>query len=307
MPPRISHLPGRLAVRLAACCAAAAALMLPALAPSSPAATGHVTVRQRPESHAPRTLLVRFAAGVRSSEARALVARAGGRPGPAVGATGFVKVTAPSGGLARLARRLRGDGRVTAVALDDARAAAAQPNDPLWAPGLPFDDQDYQRNIRLPAAWDLSRGAPDETIAVVDTGVRADNPDLVGRVAPGLDVLDPGQPPDDTSGHGTMVAGIAAAATDDGILIAGVAWNATILPVKVMNGFGVGRDSDIAAGITWAADHGARVILLALAGPDDSPVLRSAVDYALGKDAVVVAAAGASAAPDGLPGASRPM
>ena len=176
-----------------------------------------------------------------------------------------------------------------------------------------------------PLAWDLSKGAPRETFGSPWSTPGSGGPTTrtlaqagpLGRRAP----FDPcwirPPAPDDhlPSGHGTMVAGIAAAATDNGILIAGVAWDAHVLPVKVMNAFGLGLgDSDIAARhlfFTWAADHGAEGDpARPWRGRTTQPGVGcdAAVDYApLGKDAVVVAAAGASAAPDGFPGASRPM
>jgi subtilisin family serine protease len=91
-----------------------------------------------------------------------------------------------------------------------------------------------------------------------------------------------------------MVAGIIAAETNNAEGIAGVAWNAKVMPVKVLNSQGKGTDSDIVQGIKWAADHGARIINMSLGGPDDSPALHDAVKYAVGKGAVVIVAAGNS-------------
>src|SRR5205823_15048136 len=124
------------------------------------------------------------------------------------------------------------------------------------------------------------------------TGVDAQQPDLVGRVLPGYDFVDDSSDTSDRLGHGTFVAGVAAADTNNGIGIAGVAWNASILPVKVLDRSGGGTDAQIAAGITWAADNGASVINLSLGGPESSEVLRNAIEYALSKNVVVVAAAG---------------
>src|SRR5207249_1118948 len=112
------------------------------------------------------------------------------------------------------------------------------------------------------------------------------------RIAPGLDVVNGDSYPSDDNGHGTMVAGIAAAAGNNALGTAGVAWDATILPVKVLNAQGSGTDADVATGITWAADQGASVINLSLGGPSPSPVLEDAVDYARSKGALVVCAAG---------------
>src|SRR3954453_11970151 len=134
-------------------------------------------------------------------------------------------------------------------------------------------------------------------IAVVDSGVDPDHPEQADRLPPGRDYVGGDlDPRDDTigdgRGHGTQVAGIAAAATDDARGIAGVGWGARILPVKVLDRFGSGYDSDIAAGMTWAADQGADVINLSLGGAADSAVLRDAAAYAGSRVSVVVAAAG---------------
>ena len=100
-----------------------------------------------------------------------------------------------------------------------------------------------------------------------------------------------GSPADD-DGHGTFVAGVAAAATDNDRGVAGVAWGTRVMPVKVLGADGTGSDADIAEGIGWATEHGADVILLALGGPDDGAVLRSAIENARAQGVVVVAAAG---------------
>jgi serine protease len=273
--------------------------------PRHPAVRAEAAVQ--PGAHAPGTLLVRFREGVPPARAASLLRRRRATLGGRIGATTFFRVTT-SRPLARLAGELRADASVGAVALDYARRAAGGPNDPLWIGDVHLYSQQALRQIGLPDAWELSRGSPSEALAIVDTGVDLLNPEIAPHLAPGLNVLDPGKPPQDTSGHGTMLAGIVAATPDNGIGIAGVAWNATIIPVKVMSAGSraVASDSDIAAGITWAADHGARVMLLAFAGSDDSPVLREAVAHALSRDVVVVAAAGASAAP-GERGLSRPM
>jgi hypothetical protein len=97
--------------------------------------------------------------------------------------------------------------------------------------------------------------------------------------------------PDDDFGHGTMVAGIAAAGTNNGG-VAGAAWQGRIMPIKVLDSTGSANDDDIAAGITFAVDHGASVINLSLGGPGASTTLQTAIDYATSHNVVVVAAAG---------------
>jgi type VII secretion-associated serine protease mycosin len=147
------------------------------------------------------------------------------------------------------------------------------------------------RNILAEQAWDITTGA-EMVVAVIDTGVDGGHPDLRGKVLPGFNALSGGSNAGDDNGHGTAVAGLIAANTDNGIGIAGLCWGCRILPVKVLDARGRGDDAGVAAGIRWAADNGARVINLSLGGAGESQVLREAVDYAVGKGALLVAASG---------------
>ena len=149
----------------------------------------------------------------------------------------------------------------------------------------------------MPQAWDRTQGSTSQVIAVVDTGVNGSHEDLYGRVLGGYNALTntltAANASTDDNGHGTMTAGIAAANTNNGLGIAGVAWaGGRVMPVKVLDAKGSGWDSDIAEGITWAANHGAKVINLSLGGYEDNPVLHDAIASASAKGAVVVAASG---------------
>lgn len=148
------------------------------------------------------------------------------------------------------------------------------------------------------SAWNTTKGGG-ITVAVVDTGVAANHPDLVGKVLPGREFLNGNTQRDvspmfDDCGHGTHVAGTIAAVPNNGIGIAGAAPNVKILPVRVLsaaNSCG-GWSSDVSKGIVWAANRGARVINLSLGGPGPDSALAQAVSYARSRGAVVVAAAG---------------
>ena len=130
------------------------------------------------------------------------------------------------------------------------------------------------------------------TIAVIDTGVDLGHPDLSSKLVAGYDFANGDNDPQDDEGHGTHVAGIAAAATNNNVGVAGVAWGAHLMPVKVLDSSGSGYTSDIAQGITWAVDHGARILNLSLGGPGYSSTLADAVAYAYTRNALVIAAAG---------------
>ncbi|MBU3665034.1 MAG: peptidase S8 [Chthoniobacterales bacterium] len=164
------------------------------------------------------------------------------------------------------------------------------PNDPYYAAY-----QWHLPKVVAPAAWDFTTGSAGVTVAVVDSGVQATHPDLAGRVLPGYDFVNSDADPADDNGHGTAVAGVAAAKGNDGIGVAGAAWDVAILPVKVMNSSGSGSYSAIANGIAYSADMGAKIINLSLGGTSSSSTLQNAVSYAWNKGSLLVAAAGNNA------------
>lgn len=176
------------------------------------------------------------------------------------------------------------------------------PDDPNW--GLQW----ALPRIQMPWAWQVNRGSSDIVIAVVDSGVDYTHPDLTGKVILGRDFVGSDSDPWPTTGngrdddgdgtidegvsHGTHVAGIAAASTNNGQGIAGVCRDCRILALRVLNDDGVGTYDRIASGIVRAARGGARVINLSLGGFVDRRTLRSAVRDAYDRGAVIVAAAG---------------
>jgi len=161
------------------------------------------------------------------------------------------------------------------------------PNDPYYSAY-----QWHLPKVGAPTAWDTTTGSASVTVAVIDSGVQATHPDLAGRVLAGYDFINNDADPSDDNGHGTAVAGVAAAQGNDGIGIVGAAWNVAILPVKTMNSSGSGSYSAIANGITYSADRGAKIINLSLGGTGTSSTLQSAVSYAWNKGSLLVAAAG---------------
>jgi subtilisin family serine protease len=165
-------------------------------------------------------------------------------------------------------------------------AADVSPNDSLWS------EQWGPRRVRAPAAWEATRGSASVVVAVLDTGVDASHPDLGGALVPGFDVVNNDSNPNDDNGHGTSVAGVIAARTDNVKGQAGVCWNCAVMPVKVLGANGSGTTSAIASGILWAVDHGADVINLSLGGSGTTTALADAVAHAASQGVLVVAAAG---------------
>ena len=148
--------------------------------------------------------------------------------------------------------------------------------------------------------WSITTGKG-VTVAVVDSG-SGPHPDLAESLLPGRSFFGSVEAPDgndiDTSGHGSHVAGIIAAAANNGIGGSGVAPNAKILPIKVLDQAGQGDARDVAAGVRFAADNGAKVINLSLGGATESSSLTQAIQYANDKGALVIAAAGNGGATD---------
>jgi thermitase len=153
----------------------------------------------------------------------------------------------------------------------------------------------YQWNlpaIDTEAGWRLSRGKKSVTIAIIDSGVDLDHPDLVHRLQKGYNVLTDNNAPEDDNGHGTHVAGIIASQPNNGEGVAGMTWFNSIMPIKALNSEGYGTAFDVAKGIRWAVDHGAKVINLSLGNYQPSTVLEEAIRYAYDRDVVLVAASG---------------
>jgi subtilisin family serine protease len=165
--------------------------------------------------------------------------------------------------------------------------AVLTPNDTYYA-----GYQWHLPKISAPQAWDISTGKTNPIIAVVDTGVYAAHPDLAGKILNGYNYVNNTANTADDYGHGTEVSGTAAAYGNNSVGVAGVTFANYILPVKVLDSTGSGTYSAIANGITYAADHGARVINMSLGGTSSSSTLQSAINYAWNKNCVLIAAAG---------------
>lgn len=148
-------------------------------------------------------------------------------------------------------------------------------------------------DIDAPEAWNYSTGSAEIKIAILDSGIDQDHPDLEDKIIGNVDFSGSGSV-DDFYGHGTHVAGISAAQTDNSEGVAGVGFNASLLNVKVLGDSGSGSYSAIANGIDWAIRNGAKVINMSLGSPQRSSTLEAAVNFAWENGAVVVAAAGNS-------------
>jgi thermitase len=233
-------------------------------------------------------ILVKFKPGVGGLSAqRTLTAQSLSVAG-SVPSLDVLKVSVKPGQELAEVAALRGDPNVLYAEPDYIALAQTIPNDPY------YDIQWGLSKINAPLAWDLTVGGS-IIIAIVDTGIDLDHEDFscAGKLtAARWNFVSDNSNPDDDYGHGTHVAGIAAACSNNGKGVAGVAWGARLMPVKVLDASGSGYYSDVAAGITYAVDHGARIVNLSLGGTSGSTTLANAVQYAHDHGVLVVAAAG---------------
>ncbi len=141
-------------------------------------------------------------------------------------------------------------------------------------------------------AWDQTTGSAGVTIAIIDTGVDGGHPEFAGRILAGYDFINNDADPTDDAGHGTCCAGVAAAKGNNGEGVAGVTWNARIMPVKILNQNGEGNFTAAANGILWAADHGAQILSMSFGSTMGSSLVEDACAYAFGRGCALFCAAG---------------
>lgn len=159
------------------------------------------------------------------------------------------------------------------------------PNDPY------FERQWGMAKVQAPDAWEVTKGSRKVKIAILDTGIDQDHEDLADQIVANANFT-PSRTVDDKFGHGTHVAGIAAAATHNGEGVAGIGFKSALMNVKVLGDDGSGYYSWLAKGIVWATKNGAKVINISAGGNRPSRVLEKAINYAWSQGVVLVAAAG---------------
>lgn len=239
-------------------------------------------------AYAPGQLLVKFQPGTEGTAITTDVRAAGATQRRAIPRLGVRVVSVPAADAAVALRRLRNDPDIVYAERDALFTAAAAPNDYWWP------SEWAPPKVGAPTAWGLTTGSAQTKIAVLDSGVDFSQPDLQGAFVPGRDIVNSDEDPSDDYGHGTEVAGVAAARSNNLIGVTSYCWSCAIMPVKVLDSTGSGTASNVASGIVWATDHGARVINLSLGSTTSSSTVASAAQYAHEHGAVLVAAAGNS-------------
>lgn len=259
----------------------------------------------RPGSkYVPGQVLVKFKHGAPAGDVHSLAIRSGGVMKELAG-TGVMQVSVGAEGVATAVERLRASPLVEYAEPNYIRRASFDPDDPWYA-----DHGNAQWNMKnlpgaagidMPDAWNVTTGSPSVVVAILDTGVAyrahdgiTEAPDLGANFVQGYDFINNDPFADDDHGHGTHVCGTIAQETNNATDCAGIAFQTTIMPVKVLDHNGYGDDAQLIEGLTFAADRGVEVINMSLGGPDPSAAIKDACDYAFGKNVVVVAAAGNS-------------
>jgi thermitase len=185
----------------------------------------------------------------------------------------------------RIVEALSHNPNVEFAEVDELRPLEATPND-YWYPA-----QWHLPRMSTPAAWDMTVGSSSITIAILDTGIEGTHPDLAPKMVAGWNFYDGNSNTADVNGHGTMVAGAAAASSNNTAGVASVAWGCKIMPIRISDTAGLATFSAMASGLTWAADRGARVANISYAASDSASV-STAAKYFQGKGGVVTVSSG---------------
>ncbi len=280
--------------------------------PGSAGSSGEVSskVIQPGAQYVPGELIVKFKGGSGAGGAGALRQRVRAVSSRVLGGTGAEVLEVPTAQLESSIRVLRESGLVDYAEPNYIRHTDAfNPDDPVYGVGDQWNmSQPYSGGgIDMPDAWEQVHsvtgnygGDSSVVVAVIDTGVAYRNgggyhqaDDLAGtHFTSGYDFVHGDPYADDDNGHGTHVCGTVAQTTNNTKKCAGIAFDCTIMPIKVLDSSGTGSDDDIISGLEFAADHGAEVANMSLSGPEPNEALKDACDYAFGKGVVVCASSG---------------
>jgi thermitase len=247
----------------------------------------HITPGREDELFVPGRVLVKFRSSVGLDHARQIVAALGARDAEELPAIGVFVLDLPEQADERaFAHAMQTRPEVEFAELDMLKQPSGlTPNDPM------YPDQWHLTKIEAPAAWTISTGSSSVIIAILDTGVDGLHEDLSAKMVAGWNVYNNNSNTSDVYGHGTKVAGTAAASSNNGTGVSSIAWNCKIMPIRISDASGIATYSSMANGLTWAADHGARVANISYIASESSTV-KSAAQYFQSKGGVVTVSAG---------------
>ena len=234
-------------------------------------------------------LLVKTAKGLSQGQAQAALKGKGASVKKSIPGLDLHIIEVSANAADNIINAMKGDAQIVRVETDRPRKWQSTPSD------TQYPDQWALPKISWDQVFGNANPAYDTKVAILDTGIDATHPDLAGVVVAGTSILEGGDPNVDENGHGTWLAGIVAARTDNQQGIAGVGYShVQVMPVKVLGTDGIGWDSDIIQGVQYAVQNGASVILMAFSAEGYSEALQDAIDDAWQHNVVIVAAAGNS-------------
>jgi len=231
-------------------------------------------------------LLFQVKAGVSQKEAAEIVQGIGADAVSEISQIRVKRIKVPEQALERVKEALSHNPKINFVENNFLAEAVGTPNDRYYS------SQWHLPKISAPLGWDISTGSSNIAIAIIDSGADPTHPDLSSKLIPGYNFVNDNADTHDAQGHGTAVAGSAAAIGNNYTGVSGVAWTNLIMPLVVVNSSYWASYYDISQAITYAADHGAKVMNISIAGSSSSSTLQNAVDYAWRKGAVIFASAG---------------
>jgi len=239
-----------------------------------------------PEKHVAGRVLVQPRPGLSVAELDNILKPHGGRRGQEIKQINVhIIELPPQANAVAVTDALRKNRHLKFAELDGVVGPALYPNDPQYSNAW------HLPKIGAPAAWDSTQGVG-VTIAILDSGVDTTHPDLQSQIVPGWNFYDNNNNVADVHGHGTSVAGVAAAAGNNGVGTASVSFRSKIMPMRITDTSGNGYFSMMASALTWAADHGARVANISFHAVSTSATVDSAAQYMRSKGGIVVVSGG---------------
>ena len=236
--------------------------------------------------HSKGELIVQLKADVPDCKIKNMFAAHGATVTGEISQIGVKLIKVPDHTLETVKATLKKNTNVESVEYNFFAEPHMEPNDPGYS------SQWYLSKISAPAGWDINQGSVNIPIAIIDSGVDADHPDLAAKLVTGYNFVNNNTNTDDVYGHGTAVAGTAAAITNNFIGIAGTACESTIMPLLTLGSDGWATYYNVARAVTFAADNNVRVINISLGGSSSSITMQNAINYAWNKGVIIIASAG---------------